>query len=180
MAEDRIIVDVDDTAIDIAIAKLKQAVTLSSTMGTPNIDELTNKLSTFGDFWTQIDREIAATQARGDWSISDLPGINREMRIIIGQIPEMRDAMRHYFAIKRLLGPITLEKGIVMVDQAQLMLGIIATLIVYINWLESWRRKMDQNLRDYETFIKDARRLNYEQWKVERDYWLSPFRSSPG
>lgn len=176
MAEDRIVVDVDDTAIDIAIAKLKQAITLSSTAtGTRDIGKATQDLSNFAAFWELTNAEIAAS----DFNVSDLPSLNREMRVILSQLPGMREAMRAYFTFKRLIRPISIEEGVLQINQLQTTLALLATAVLLIRWLEQRQRNIERRQLEYENFIRRERGLTHELWMNERDYWMSYLRSSP-
>jgi len=173
MAGDRIVVEVDDTEIDVAIAKLKQAITLASTIGTRNLDVATRELGDFGLFWNKIDQEILATQERAGFDYRDLPAINREMRIIVGQIPGMREAMRVYFMARRVM------RGFEIGD-VQLGLSLIATAILLIKWNDTRIKALEREKRRREAFIRKERGLTHEQYLNLMEEWQVEFRRIPG
>ena len=75
MAEEPIIIEIDDSQLDAALMKL---------------DLLGTKAS-----------GILGGGGRGGKKLDTvLPGINRELRLILGQVPGMREAMRYYFILK--------------------------------------------------------------------------------
>jgi hypothetical protein len=173
MAEDRIIVDVDDTEIDIAIAKLKQAITLAATTGTRDLDVATRDLSDFASFWVMTERELLATGAETGFSVHDLPAINREMRIIIGQIPGMREAMRVYFMARRVM------RGIEVGD-VQLTLSLIATAVLLIKWNDTRIRNLERARLRREAWIRRERGLTHDQYLELMEEWQVEFRRIPG
>ena len=113
-------IDVDDADVDIAIAKLQQAVTLQGTLTSGGISGTRGGTRSLMQEWLafektasqlpQLGRELSAMERIAG---TDLPGINREMRIILGQIPGMREAMQVLFTVKRLQRGVgkTLETG---------------------------------------------------------------------
>jgi len=179
MAEDRIIVDVDDTAVDAAIAKLQMYLSQSQqSFGTRNvvqgarvIQRQTEQLQfTLRPVTDQIELLRYRLASLG---VSDLPGVNREMRIILGQIPGMREAMRLYFNVKRL------GRGIERAD-LQLTLSLLATAVLLIKWIMDRQRTLERRQREYEGFIRRERGLTHDQYLELMEEWQVEFRRIPG
>ena len=109
-----------------------------------------------------------------------LPSINREMRIILGQVPGMREGMRTYFNLKRLLRPIGVEDEALVVDKLELALGLAATILIVVRALMQRQERIERRQRQYESFIRRERGLSSAQWRAEASAWESYFRSTPG
>jgi len=185
MAEGQIIVDVDDTAVDIAIAKLKMAVSISQkTFGTPQITKgaASVKKSVAGLSFTLTpvtdDMEKLRYQM-AQLGTADLPSLNRELRLILGQVPGMREAIWTYFRFKRVYGQLakSIEAG---APTLGLYLTAIATLILVVKYLMDRQRKMEQRQQQYETFIRRQRGWTYTEYTRLIGEHESYFRSSPG
>lgn len=72
MAEDVIVIEIDDSALDEALLKLQLlGVAAEQTTGRKRLD-------------------------------ISLPGINREARVILGRVPGMRNALMYYFRLRRM------------------------------------------------------------------------------
>ena len=149
MAEERIVVRVDDTEVDMAIAKLKQAVTLAST----SFPVSSGELSDFAAFWDKIGKDMKAVEAETGFSVNDLPSINREQRILLGQIPGMRQAMRLYFNVKRLARG--LELGGINLYLSVAVTALMITLAV----LDAQKRTERKQL-EYDAFLRRERGLS--------------------
>jgi len=175
---ERLKIEVDDAELDAAIAKLKQALSLSqTTLGTPNINK---GMKTVAKSTGQLQFTLRPVTSQmellrykmGTLGVDDMPGLNREMRIILGQIPGMREAMRLYFNVKRL------GRGVAGADM-QLTLSLLATGLLLLKFVLDQQRRIEQKQRNYESFIRRERGVSSKQWKTEKDYWMSYLRSSP-
>jgi len=134
-----------------------------------NIDEITMRLDMVG---TQAQQTVGSK--RLDLA---LPGINRELRLILGQIPGMREAMRAYFALKRI------ERGaayLAIGEKVPAMLTAIATLIILVNYIMDWQKNMERRQKELEMVVRRGRGLTHDQYVDLMDEWQSYFRSSPG
>jgi len=155
MAEERIVVRVDDTEVDMAIAKLKQAVTLAST----SFPVATGELSDFAAFWDKIGKDMKAVETETGFSIKDLPSINREQRILLGQLPGMRQAMRVYFNVKRLA--MGLEMGGIT-----LYLGIAVAALITAQQVLSAQKRIERKQSEYDAFLRRERGLTMVEFSA--------------
>jgi len=170
---ERITIEIDDAELDAAIAKLKQALSLSQQIGgAQNIQQAQTQLKSAAASAQDAVTQLKTAQAQVGIDFNDLPGINRELRLILGQVPGMREAIQLYFRTKRLMRSID-------IGGLQLGLTLLATAILLVNHLMERERKIEQRQRDYESFIMRERGLTHELWLKERDYWMSYLRSSP-
>lgn len=80
---------------------------------------------------------------------SRLPSINRELRILLGHIPGMRELMRQYFNIKRL------ERGVTAASVLQGYLAIVVALILTVQTLQARDKKREQELEFLKTTFGD-------------------------
>ncbi len=77
-----------------------------------------------------------------------LPAINREMRILLRQIPGMGEYMRLYFNIKRV------QRGFLIGPQATL-LAVLASLVILVNTLQQQQRKDRQDIEFFKQIFGD-------------------------
>ena len=149
---ERIIIEIDDSQLDAALTKL-------------NIIGVEGK------------RITGTTNLK-----TGLPGINREMRLILGRIPGMRQAIQAYFRIKRIESGLefgSLEALTASATSFQGMLTIIATTLIIVQWLvnqEKERKKADAQLR---TFIMRERGLNKAGYKQVLFDWQKTLGGLP-
>jgi len=154
MAEDRIIIDVDDSAVDMAIAKLQLYLSQSQQLfGTRNITQGITKTRQATQQLQFTLRPVTnemeiMTYRLAQLGLRDLPSLNREMRLILGVFPGAREAMWSYFGFKREYVAIgkTIESGMV---GPGLILATLATLILIVRALESRQRKLEQRQLRY-------------------------------
>ncbi len=177
MAEERIIVEVDDSALDEAIAKAKQFITLSvSATGSPNLTtgikrtakETLRTQRLLGEMTSDIPRFLDQVGA------ADLPSVNRELRLIIGQSPALRTLVNQYFRLKRIqrsVGVATQEATMLseLLMNPQLLLTIIATLIIFAKAIYDYKQLLKREKLLYEEFLRRERGLS----KREFDYLRS-------
>jgi hypothetical protein len=148
MTEESILITVDDSQLDAALLKL---------------DLLGTKAA-----------GIIGAGGRGGKKLdTKLPGINRELRLILGQIPGLREAMMYYFRIKRL------ERGMA-VGGTQFYLTIIATAILLIRELQQHQRRVERQKVDLEMLIRKSRGWTQDEYERGRAEWEEYSRSMPG
>jgi len=181
MSEERIIITVDDAELDMAIAKLQQAATLSTmTLGTPRLSQGTRKLKQdlrgFGLFMKQVDMMDASLLER--FGAADLPSINRNMRIIIGQVPGMRLAMQYYFRIKWLQAGV----GKLIEDQTfmPLALTVIATALMVLQQVIAYQKQLERERRQYESYVRGAKKWTHEEFIRGRMEMSNYIKRLPG
>ena len=148
MTEERIMIEIDDSQLDAALLKL---------------DLLGTKAS-----------GIIGAGGRGGKKLdTKLPGINRELRLILGQIPGLREAMMYYFRIKRL------ERGLA-VGGTQFYLTIIATAILLIRELQQHQRRIERERVALEMLIRKSRGWTHDEYERGRAQWEEYARRMPG
>jgi len=92
---------------------------------------------------------------------SYLPAVNRELRVILGQLPGMTEAIRIYYRLKRL------ERGAAL-GGANLWLSIIATTIILLQEINQVRRQIERDKQAFERFVRKNRSLTKEEFKRDR------------
>lgn len=94
-----------------------------------------------------------------------LPGLNREMRLILGQIPGMREMMRLYFNIKRV------ERGFAYYKLGELAPAILTVgslvvlLLAKMDQLERRQRQYEEWLRREKGYTK----AEMEQYLIKKE-----------
>jgi hypothetical protein len=150
MAEE-IIISIDDSELDMALLKL--------------------------DLLAGAADKVISGGGRGKKLDLVLPGINRELRLILGQVPGMRDAMRAYFALKRVeRGKAYLRLG----ETFPALLTAIATAVLLIRSLQQHMRTVERNRLDYERLIRKARGWTHDEFVRGRNEWQEYRKSMPG
>lgn len=169
---ERIKIEIDDRELDVALAKLDTLILKSRTaLGTAKVAEGAKTTAFyFKDFWILADK-VEEVEATG--LLDQLPTINREMRLILGQVPGLREAMAIWFRIRRL------ARG-VDVGDTTLLLTIIATAILLIRAVIERQQMMERNQQRYDTFIRRSRDLTVEEYKKLTGTRQSFWRSRPG
>lgn len=159
MAEERIVIRVDDAEVDMAIAKLKQAMTMATT----SFPVASGELSDFAAFWDKIGKDMRTVEAETGFSLADLPSINREARILLGQLPGLRSLMRAYFNIKRLGRG--LEAG-----GLELYMSIAVAAILIATSVLNAQKRMEQKQVEYDAFLRREKGLSLLEFNalVER------------
>ena len=150
MTEETIIIEIDDSQLDAALIKL--------------------------DLMGQQAKKITGTANLKE----GLPGINRELRLILGRFPGMRQAIQAYFRVKRLEMGLTSEATFAeSITSFQGILTIVATLIIYIEALRRRHDKMEKAQKDLEAFIKRERGVNREGYIRLLADWQKTLRGVP-
>lgn len=185
MSEERITIDIDDTALVDYIAKLQTVLSLQlESFGTKDILKgVTTAKSQISDLEFTLrpitDQNEVLIHQLAQLGTADLPSLNREARLILGQIPGMRQAIWAYFRLKRLYGALgeTIEVG---TPTLSLYLTVIATLILAIRWWERRQRQIERRQFNYEMYIRRERGLTHDQYVNLMDTWANYTRSMPG
>lgn len=173
--------DVDDAEIDMAIAKLKQAVTLQAQLaggaftGARGSRKIKQDMKGFGDFMREVDAMDASLLDR--FGTTDLPGINRELRLIVGQVPGMRQVMQYYFRLKRL------QRGVGKLTELNTMLplalSLIATAIILFQEAQRWNERIERREKEYEMMIRRYRGWSETEFDKNMETWELYSRGIP-
>ena len=148
MTEERVIIEIDDSQLDVALIKLDL-----------------------------LGQQATKVIGRGTKLTSALPSINREARLILGQLPGMREAIQLLFRAKRL------ERGLLIRAAGEgsmgLYLTLIATAIILIQQIQQHQRRLEQAQRDYENRIRRARGWTQEEFIRGRRDWENYLKGLP-
>jgi len=185
MAEERIIIDIDDSSVDIAIAKLQMYLSLSQqSLGTRNVIQGAKKTQRATEQLQfrliPVTDEMAVLRYRlAQLGMKDLPSLNREMRVILGTIPGMRQAMQGYFGFKREYTAIgaTIETGVV---GPGLILATLTTIILLLRTFESQMKRIRQKQQEQDRWIRRTTGMYREEYDRKRKLWEHYARSKPG
>lgn len=107
-----------------------------------------------------------------------LPGINREARILLGQVPGMRAALNVYFRMRRVMHGYNqyLEgEGL-----GQLYLTLAATAVLLLHQVLELQRKYKQEQEASMILIQRERNLTHDQFVSLQKNWKSYRRGQPG
>jgi len=168
MSEDIIKIEIDDTELDATIAKLQQAQSIS--MQAFNTSDIVRGSKITGQELKELKTELAVVS---ELKLKDLPSINREMRLLLGQVPGMRQAIWMYFRLKRLARGFELGGW-------QLYVTLLASALILIKSIMSYQRKMEQNQRKYENFLMRERGWTREEMRANYSRVHNYTRSVPG
>ena len=183
-AEGLITITIDDTALQLYIAELRQAINMSQeALGTRSVTRGIAQVKKDADalqftLTPVIDQNEILMHQLAAMGATDLPGVNRELRLILGQAPGMRSLIMAYFRIKRLqrgLGQFV-ETG----ASLQLSLTLIATAIILLKSAISYQQNIERKQRDYELFIRRERGWTAQEFIKGRANWEEFYRSLPG
>lgn len=142
MSEEPIIIEIDDSQLDVALLKLDLiGQTAKKTVGSKRLD-------------------------------TKLPGINRELRLILGQLPGMREVMQYYFRVKRL------ERG-TLLGGVNLYLTLIATTIILLRQMQRYRQQIERETKRYELMVRRARGWTQREFVKGRREWENYLRGLP-
>jgi len=184
MVSDRIIVDVDDTPVDIAIAKLQMALMLSQqALGTKNITQGATKSKQATQQLKFVLRPVTNDMDRlryrlAQLGLKDLPSLNREMRVIFGMFPGARQMMRSYFTFKREYTHVgkTIEAGMI---GPGLILATLTTIILIVRGLEMQLKRMRQRQQEHDRWIKRTTGMYRDEYDRKLKIWEHYARSRP-
>jgi len=188
MSEDEIRVGVDTTEIDDAIARTKQLASLSiSTTGSPDLTrgikrtakETLRTQRLLGQMTSDIPRFLDQV---GE---ADLPSVNRELRLILGQSPEMRRLIGQYFRLKRIqrsVGAATKEAPMLsaILTNPQLVLTLVATLIIIMKSVATYFARLKRERIAYEEFLRREKGLSKREFDYLRNYVSGGIKGAAG
>jgi len=183
-AEGLITIAIDDTALQLYIAELRQAINMSQeALGTRSVTRGIAQVKKDADalqftLTPVIDQNEILMHQMAQLGATDLPGVNRELRLILGQIPGVRGLIASYFRLKRL--QMGLGKFIETGESLNLTLTLIATAIIILKWAMSYQEKIDRQQRDYELFIRRERGWTQQEFDRGRANWEEFYRGMPG
>ena len=103
---------------------------------------------------------------------SSLPIINREMRIIFGKLPGLRQVMQQMFLLKRV------ERGIAKGGE-QYYLSLIATAIILANTIITYSMRMERERKRYEMLVRRARGWTHEEFVRGTKEWENYLKGMP-
>ena len=177
MSEDTIKVGVDTTEIDMAIAKAKQLASIGTTLtGTPKISEGLRGVKSQTDALTftltPVTNEMKLLQYRlAQLGMVDLPSANREMRVILGNIPEAREALQVYFRVKRAQMAVkeVIETGTLLTPNLILTLAATMTLVARVIW--RYYMMIERDKREYEKMVRQFRGWTKEEFDENMKLW---------
>ncbi len=138
MTVERIVIDVDDTELDFAIAHANKALYGST--------QATTSVKTLGSLWGTTKDEL-----------KDIPTIDREARLIITKIPLMRDALGMFYRFKMLAGG-SLELGALI-----LIIYALQTILSMQREAEKKAKEYESLIRGYRRFTTHAEFLAWQE-----------------
>jgi len=106
-----------------------------------------------------------------------LPAIDRNMRLILGRIPGMRQLMQAYFRLA------WIERGVQKIPEEgylPLSLTLLATLVLLVKANEARIKKLERLELRREMWIKKERGITHEQYLELMEKWQVEFRRVPG
>jgi len=124
---------------------------------------------------------MTGEQVTGSRDLStSLPGVNRNMRIILGQIPGMRQAIQYYFRLR------WLERGVKDVERiggisgyGNLALIILATTIILFEQAMRIMRDVERTQKEYELKIRKERGWSRAEFEIGVKNWEEYLRGEP-
>jgi len=182
VSEDTIIVNVDDSQLDIALAKAKQLIATGTQIpGGPNVltdsEKLMKEWSSLEKSWSTL---VASGETRSTLETlleADLPSLNRELRVILGQIPGAREAMTVFFRLKRaqMAAREALEAGTILTPS--LILTLIATMTLILQAVLRYWGMIQRDKREYEKMVRQYRGWTKEEFDINMKKWEQRSRS---
>jgi uncharacterized membrane protein len=114
--------------------------------------------------------------------MKDLPSLNREMRVILGRVPMMREAMWAYFSFKREYAAVgkVIAGGMTGPAAISLILATLTTLILVVRAIEGQIRRMQQKQRERDRWVRGVMGMSREEYKRQLKLWEHYARSNPG
>jgi len=176
MSEDVIKVEIDDSELDMAIAKAKQLIAIGATapalqLGTKSPQKLMSEWRGLERSWSQLTSDIP--QALRNFGEADLPSVNRELRLILGQIPGVRILINDYFRLKRIqrsIGVAVDESRMLrdVLSNPQFVLTMVATMILILKSIMTYFEKLKRERLLYEEFLRRERGLSKREFDMIR------------
>lgn len=185
---ERIIIEIDDTQLDEAMAKLNTAIlSYQTTIGARDTTSTRKQMSAFADFMRLSSQEIAGTEQSllEAFGTADLPAINRELRLVTGQIPGVRNVISAYFRLKRIQRSVGVA---IEADPAlravllhpDMVLTILATAILITRALWDIYTRNKQREREYAEFVRREKGWTRAEFDRYMGKQRSYIRSIPG
>jgi len=101
-----------------------------------------------------------------------LPRLNRELRIILGRLPGMRQLLSLYTRAERM------ERGLIL-GGFEMYLAAITTLLVLIRQWQMHQKRIEQETRKYELMVRRARGWTHEEFVKGTKEWENYLRGLP-
>jgi len=139
---ERIIVEIDDSQLDSVLGRLETVSSVAK--------------ATTGS--TRLDQR--------------LPTINREMRVILGQLPGMRQVIQGIFLARRELRGFSIG-GI------SFWMATIANVLIILREIGVMRRRLERERQEFERFVRRSRGFTQAQLEREQTLWKYYLRGQP-
>ena len=101
-----------------------------------------------------------------------LPRLNRELRIILGRLPGMRELLALYTRAERM------ERGLIL-GGFELYLALITTVLILAKQFQIHQRRLERAQREYENTIRRARGWTHEEFVRGRQDWENYLKGLP-
>ena len=148
MSEDEIIINIDDSQLTNLLVKMDL-----------------------------LEKSAVKTIGRGAKFTSALPSVNRELRVLLGRIPGMREAVQLLFRAKRLERGLALKK--LGEGSEQLFLSILATAIILIQTIDMHQKRVERTQKEYERLLRRSRGWTQEELVRGRQEWENYLKGFP-
>lgn len=173
MSESDIIkVLIDDTELDRALFKANQIIIKEGqiTGGKTKLSskKLWSDWRAFSDSFDAEDRKL----------MDDLPGINRDMRMLIGMVPGGREATRVYQRLNWVMD--RYAAGATDGSFGGFYLAVAVTALMLLKQIQGMIRRMRMEQQQYEAWIRRSRNLTHDQYIDLQKEWQSYSRGRPG
>jgi len=149
---ERIIIEIDDTQLQVALA-------------------LTHELS-------NVSKKIT----RGKSLDLALPSINRELRVMLGQLPGMRNVVQLYFLVRRqerayrIATDASIKPELGMMP---LLLGTLANVLILWGQVKIALDRLKRQEDEFKNFVMKTRNLTLEEFDRERVLWKYYLKGQP-
>ena len=142
---ERIIIEIDDSQLDSVLGRLQTVSTV-------------------------------AKATTGSTNLADrLPTINREMRVILGQGPGMRQLIQGIFLARRELRGF--DKG--GIGGMPFWLASVANVLILLREIGIMRRRLERERAEFERFVMKSRGFTKEEFDRERVLLKYSLRGQP-
>ena len=142
---ERIIVEIDDSQLDSVLGRLQTVSSVAK--------------ATTGS--TRLDQQ--------------LPAINREMRVILGQQPGMRQVIQGIFLARREMRGFA--KG--GFGGVSFWMATVANVLILLREISVIQRKLERERYEFERFVMKSRGLTKEGFDRERILWKYYLKGQP-
>ena len=139
---ERVVIEIDDSQLDSVLGRLQTVSTV-------------------------------AKATTGSTNLADkLPTINREMRVILGQLPGMRQAIQGIFLARRELRGFD-------VGGVSFWMATIANVLILLREIGIMQRRLERERAEFERFVMKSRGLTKEGFDRERVLWKYYLKGQP-